>query len=306
MADQQQSGGLNLRDGIRKTLDDQGFDPSTYIKEALKWQYNWIGLAGLGLFALVSGTGLPLVLAAGLEMIYISLVPQSSRFRRLVRSWKYAEEKRRHEMSLSAMFQNLPPEMRLRYADLDRLCGSIRENYRNLSSTSQMFAQQMEDRLAGLAQSYLRLLYAANQYREYLRTTDPNAIQRDSKKLQDGLASDAPQVQEINRKRIEILAKRLDKYQKAQGNCKVVDAQCAAIEEVLQLIRDQSVTLRDPQQVSDQLDNLVHDVEQTEQTVREVEAIFEMASPEMTGQILMPAPEATSPPARQTRDRLRN
>lgn len=304
MADPQQ--GLNLRNGIRKVVDDQGFDPGTYIKEALKWQYNWIGLAGLGLFALISGTGLPLVLAAGLELIYVSLVPQSSRFRRLVRSWKYAEEKRQHEMSLTAMFEELPPEMRLRYADLDKLCGTIRENYRDLSSTSQMFAQQTEDRLAGLAQSYLRLLYAAHQYREYLRTTDPNAIARDSKKLQDGLAADAPQVQEINRKRIEILSKRLDKYQKAQGNCKVVDAQCAAIEEVLQLIRDQSVTLRDPQQVTNQLDNLVHDVEQTEQTVKEVESIFDMASPDLTGQILMPAPDAPSPATRPTRDRLRS
>ena len=60
----------------------------------------------------------------------------------------------------------------------------------------------------------------------------------------------------------------------------MINAQCAATEDVLQLIRDQSVTMRDPQQVSDQLEGLVQDVEQTEQTVREVEAIFEMATPE--------------------------
>ena len=52
----------------------------------------------------------------------------------------------------------------------------------------------------------------------------------------------------------------------------------------LQLIRDQSVTMRDPQQISDNLDSLVKDVEQTEETVREVESIFELsplASPEI-------------------------
>ena len=48
----------------------------------------------------------------------------------------------------------------------------------------------------------------------------------------------------------------------------MIDAQCAAIEDVLQLIRDQSVTMRDPQEVSEQLDNLVQDVEQTEQSVQ--------------------------------------
>jgi hypothetical protein len=90
-------------------------------------------------------------------------------------------------------------------------------------------------------------------------------------------------------------------------NQKVVEAQCGAIEDVLELIRDQSVTMRDPQQVSDQLDNLVHDVEQTEETVREVEAVFEMATPEM-GETLAPVPADSSDPGRSSapRPRLRN
>ena len=75
--------------------------------------------------------------------------------------------------------------------------------------------------------------------------------------------------------------KRVEKYEKVRENCQVIDAQCAAVEDVLQLIRDQSVTMRDPQQLSDHLDSLVRDVEQTEETVREVEAIFE-STPLMT------------------------
>ncbi len=46
---------------------------------------------------------------------------------------------------------------------------------------------------------------------------------------------------------------------------------------MLQLIRDQSVTMRDPQEISEHLDSLVKDVEQTEETVREVESIFELS-----------------------------
>jgi hypothetical protein len=72
---------------------------------------------------------------------------------------------------------------------------------------------------------------------------------------------------------------------------------------VLQLIRDQSITLRNPQQVSDQLEGLVHDVEETEQTVREVEEIFEMATPE-TSLTLNPAP-AESANANRDRNRVR-
>ncbi len=278
----------------------------SYVKEALKWQYNWIGLAGAAAFALISGTGLPLVMAAGLELIYLSLVPQSSRFRRLVRSWQYAEEKRRQEQRLSAMFHELPPELRTRFVDLDRLCRGIRANYARLSFTSQIFVKQLQDQLDGLNQGYLRLLHAAHQHREYLRGTDPEVIKRETAQLQRTLETEPAQVREINRKRIEILKKRLEKFDKVRENRQVIDAQCAAIEDVLELIRDQSVTMRDPQQVSDQLENLVRDVEQTEETVRQVEAIYELSAPDITGSFA-PLPTglsgSSSGPASRTRVR---
>jgi hypothetical protein len=296
-----------LRSAVESEAEGLGLDKISFVKEALKWQYNWIGVAGALAFALVSGTGLPLVLAAGLELIYLSVVPQSSAFRRLIRSRKYAEDKRKKEIQLTAMFMELPVEMRTRYSALDSICRSIRANYNRLSSTSQMFLEQMEQKLQGLLQAYLRLLFAARQHGEYLRTTDPESIKRDLAKLQKALASDSPRVQEINRKRVEILNKRLEKFGKVHENQKVVDAQCAAIEDVLQLIRDQSVTMRDPQQVSDQLENLVHEVEQTEETVRQVEAIFAMATPDMEDTLApLTTDSGMSDRTTSSRSRLRN
>ena len=296
-----------LRDTIEHEADELGLGQTDFVKAALKWQYNWIGLAGAAAFALVSGTGLPIVFAAGLELIYLSLVPQSSAFRRLVRSWRYAEEKRRKEITLRAMFMELPPEMRTRYSVLDSICREIRSNYARLSSTSQMFLEQMEQNLQGLLQAHLRLLFAAHQHSEYLRTTDPESIRRDLNKLQSTMKSVSPKVQEINQKRIEILTKRLEKFDKVHENQKVVDAQCAALEDVLQLIRDQSVTMRDPQQVSDQLENLVRDVEQTEETVRQVEAIFEMATPDREERLgPLPAVSSANETGTAPRTRIRN
>ncbi len=279
-------------------------DSISYVKAAFRWQYNLIALGGAVAFAALAGTGLPLFLAAGSELIYLAMVPHMPAFQRLVRSWKYAEDKRQIELKLRDMFLQIPPEMRNRYAGLDEVCRSIRENYSSLSATSQMFSTQMEQRLDGLLQGYLRLLHAAHQHREYLRTTNPAAIKRALDDLQKTIPNEAPKVQEINRKRVEILTKRLEKFDKIRENCQVIDAQCAAIEDVLQLIRDQSVTLRDPQQVSDQLDNLVKDVEQTEQTVREVEAIFDLATPDMN---LAPLPEEPQPqPGSPNRTRIQS
>jgi hypothetical protein len=248
-----------------------------YVKAAFHWQYNLITLAGAVGLAAISASGLPLLLAAGVELIYLSTIPQNSRFQRLARSWRFAEQKKVQQKGLSDLFRELPPEMRSRYARLDAVCQGIRENYKRLTSTSQMFAEQMESKLDGLSQSYVRLLNSAFHHRQYLNTTNLETIRKEAAGLQSDLEKEPPRVQEINRKRIEILGKRMEKFDKIKENCQIVDAQCAAIEDVLQLIRDQSVTMHDPQQISEHLDNLVKDVEQTEETVREVESIFDLS-----------------------------
>jgi chromosome segregation ATPase len=293
--------GSQLKGEINHKLDEAGLSQNDYIKAALSWQYNWIGLAGAAAFAVVSGTGLPIVLAAGVELMYVALVPQSSRFRRLVRSWKYAAEKRDHQKKLDEMYRNLPQEMGGRYKTVQQIVEGIRANYQMLSATSQVFARQMEERLAGLLEGYVRLLFAANTHREYLKTLTPDRVKKEIAALEKGLENDQPKVRDINRGRIDILRKRLAKFEKIAENREVIDAQCAAIEDVLQLIRDQSVTMRDPQEVSAQLENLVQDVEQTEQNVREMEEIFAMTAPE-SDELRLPDPGGDAP----QRNRIRS
>ena len=293
--------GSELKGAVNRKLDEAGLSQSDYVRAALKWQYNWIGLAGAAAFALVSGTGLPLVLAAGLELMYVALVPQSSRFRRLVRSWKFAAEKREHQKRLDEIYRNLPPEMRSRNASLQQVAQAIRNNYQMLSAGSQVFGQQMSERLDGLLEGYLRLLFAASTHRDYLKSLDPDRLRAEVAHLEKALAKEPPKVQEINQRRIEILRKRIAKFEKIQENRQVIDAQCAAIEDVLELIRDQSVTMRDPQEVSAQLENLVEDVEHTEQSVRQMEEFYALTAPE-SDELRLPE-SGSSPPQR---NRIRN
>lgn len=280
--------------------DTSSKDPN-YVKEAFNVQYNWIALGGAAAFALVTGTAIPLALAGGLELMYLAIVSQHPRFQRLVRSWKFAENQKLHEQKLGEMLRSLPPDMQGRYVRLAEICGSIRSNFAQLSSTSQIFVQQMDQRLQGLLNGYARLLSAAFQQRQYVKTTDPDQIKKEIASLQQHMQNDPPRVQDINKKRVEILSKRMEKYQKITENRQVVDAQCSAVEDVLQLVRDQSVTMRDPQQVSDQLANLVHDVEQTEQTVQQVESIFSGLTPEMEGIMQDVGTSSTSTSGQRTR-----
>jgi hypothetical protein len=273
--------------GMRKNDDQPGLPAPQqnidFVKEAFHLQYNWIAMVSAGAFALVSGSFLPIILAGGLELMYLAIVPQNWRFQRLVRSWKFAEEQRAHQQKLGEMLASLPAEMESRYVHAAQVCSAIRSNFAQFSSTSQIFLQQIDARLQGLLNGYARLLLAAAQQQQYVKSAEQDGIKREIASLQKALSSDPPKVQEINRKRIEILTKRLEKFDKISENRKVVDAQCSAVEDVLMLVRDQSVTMRDPQQVSERLDSLVHDVEQTEQTVQQVEAIFSGMSPDLDG-----------------------
>jgi hypothetical protein len=273
------------------------------VKEAFNLQYNWIALAGAGAFALISGSFLPIILAAGVELMYLAVVPHNFRFQRLVRSWKFSEQQKQAQQKLSDMLRSLPAEMQSRYIHSAQVCNSIRSNFAQFSSTSQIFLQQIDSRLQGLLNGFARLLLAAAQQQHYMKSTDANDIKREIAALQKTLNSDPPKVQEINKKRIEILTKRQEKFDKICENRKVVDAQCAAVEDVLMLVQDQSVTMRDPQQVSDRLENLVHDVEQTEQTVQQVEAIFNDMSPDLDGLISL---DDSSPSSTATRVRIPN
>lgn len=273
-------------------------DNTNYVKAAFHWQYNWISLAGAVAFAIISGTALPILLAGGLELMYLALVPQNSRFRRLVRSWQLADEQLKHQQKLNEMLRNLSPEMQSRYVHCAQICGSIRNNFAQLSAQSQIFLEQIDKRLQGLLTGYARLLFALAQQQQYLQTTGQDQIKREIASLQKTLSNEPQRVQEINQKRIEILNKRLEKFDKITENRKVVDAQCAAVEDVLMLVRDQSVTMRDPQQVSDRLDSLVHDVEQTEQNVQQMETIFSDLSPDMDSLMSLDDSSTSSGPTR--------
>ena len=263
-------------------MADQQTEPN-YVKEAFQWQYNLIGLGGAVAASVISFNPLPIILAAGVELMYLATVPAMPRFQRLIRSRQFELNKYAHDENLKKMLYALPQPRRDRYQQLEQLCTVIRANLARLSSSSQMFVGQLDGRLNGLLAAFVRLANHDMQHIQYLNVTNPDTIRREAEALAAHLAKETPRVQEVNKKRIEILNKRLEKYGKISENRQVIDAQCHAIEDVLQLIREQSMTMEDPQQLSERLETLVRDVESTEDSVREVEAIFQM-SPELDGQ----------------------
>jgi hypothetical protein len=60
----------------------------------------------------------------------------------------------------------------------------------------------------------------------------------------------------------------------SRKHAKIIEAQLDTIDDVIQYIHEQSLTLRNPEEITFQLDTLLSEVEETESTVAQIEDIF--------------------------------
>jgi DNA repair exonuclease SbcCD ATPase subunit len=249
-----------------------------FLAHAFKSQYNLIGLATALGFTALSGTLFPLVIAAGVELIILSLVSGNQRFQRLVRARVSQDEDeaaaQRTQKEAWEMLKDLPGPEQQRYRALQGLAAEIRQNYKALDSSSQMLVEELVRKLDFLLSFYLRMRYSLMRYHAYFSTTDPERIQERMAMLEHEMTAGPERIQQIKARTRLVLEKRLERYQKALENRQLVEAQTETVEEVLQLLRDQSYSMRDPRTITEQLDGLVSSAEDTERGVRDLEELM--------------------------------
>jgi hypothetical protein len=249
-----------------------------FLAHAFKSQYNLIGLVTALGFTALSGTLFPLVIAAGVELIVLPLVSGNQRFQRLVRARVSQEEDQaaaqRTQKESWEMLKDLPNPEQQRYRALQGLASEIRQNYKALDSSSQMLVEELVRKLDFLLSFYLRMRYSLMRYHAYFSTTDPERIQERIAMLEHERGAGPERVQQIKARTRVVLEKRLERYQKALENRQLVEAQTETVEEVLQLLRDQSYSMRDPRTITEQLDGLVSSAEDTERGVRDLEELM--------------------------------
>jgi hypothetical protein len=251
-----------------------------YLTHAFKSQYNLIGLVTAAGFAVIGASLLPLIVAAGVEMIVLPLVAGNQRFQRLVRARTSEEEEQtqqaKKEVETSEMLEHMSEAECQRFYGLQGLAGEIRQNYKGFESSSQMLLDELVQKLDFLLSFYLRMRWSLQRYQQYFSTTDPERIQERMAMLDHEIAKGPERVREIKARTRQVLEKRLERYQKALENRQLVEAQTETVEEVLQLLRDQSYAMRDPKTITEQLDGLVTSAEETERGVRDMEELLTM------------------------------
>jgi hypothetical protein len=249
-----------------------------YFAHAFKSQYNLIGLGTAVGFALLAGSGLPLILAAGAQLVILPLVAGSQRFQRLVRArvMEDVQEERaeKSHAETAELLRGLSENERQRYHGLETLAAEIRRNYKGLDASSQMLLDELVEKLDFLLSFYLRMRASIARYEAYFSTTDPERIEERISMLTREMERGNERIQSIKAKTKGVLEKRLVRYKKALENKQLIDAQTETVLEVLQLLRDQSYSMRDPKEITSQLDGLVSSAEETERGVKDMEDIL--------------------------------
>ena len=239
---------------------------------ALTSDVNLIALGTAVGFAILSGSFLPLLLAAGLELTCLPLLERYHRYQR-AREIE-SERARRKQTEVQDMLLAMPEVERQHYRELQSLAAEIRRNYQSMTSTSQILLSQLTDKLDVLLTHYLRMRHSLARYAAYFRTTSADRIEARMRILEGEMAEGPEKVQQVKARTRAVLAKRLERFGKAVENRDLINAQTETIQEVLHLLRDQSYSMRDPRSIAEQVDGLISSAEETERGVKDLEDIL--------------------------------
>ena len=261
-----------------------------YTKEAFLHPWNLIFLivamaAAFGTSMIFPGTeflfNTILLFTAALELIFLGSMPKQERFRRAVKSRQAAVHAK--PPTKKELWRLLSNSNQRRYAQLRKLEKKIESNYRKLSYASQGLLESHINKIDGLLDSYLTLLNQKERYEQYGQRTEEKEVVRSIGELREEMADDPPRVRAIKVRRLKILEQRLVRFKKSHENLEIIEAQLETIEDVIKYIHEQSLTLRNPEEITYQLDLLLSEVEETESSIGEIEDVFASAADLLSG-----------------------
>jgi len=245
-----------------------------------------------------------LLFTAALELLILGTVPRQERFRRAIKARQAAEHAKPPTQKELYRLLNRPNQRR--YAQLRDLEKKIEANYRKLSYASQGLLDSHISKIDGLLDSYLTLLNQKERYQQYAQRTEEKEVLESIASLREDMANDPPRVRAIKARRLKILEQRLERFKKSHENLEIIEAQLETIEDVIKYIHEQSITLRNPEEITYQLDLLLTEVEETEASIGQIEEVFASPADLLSGLDSFDLEQDQEEPDIQPQQRLKN
>ncbi len=263
-----------------------------YVKEAFTYRWNLLLFGGAAAAAFLSPSPdivLPLVLAA--EMAYLGGLTTLPRFQAAIDAKSRAAERglttgsappaQDKQKKLADILGSLESERRNRFlrvrarcVEMQRIANAVRGDTRDESGAAAELRAPALDRLLWV---FLRLLLSQQALGRFLRAADGPGIKT---QLDDLIAkqraAEAKKDERILRSVTDSVATatlRLDNYEKAKNNAEFVGVELDRIETKIQALTEMAISHQDPNELSVQVDAVADGMSQTEETIRELQAI---------------------------------
>ena len=237
--------------------------------EAVINQYNLIALGGLATLSVVTLSPIPLLAAAGFEMIYLALLPETKFFQRYIHNKYSAIDEEERQRLLEGRLDRLHPVQRRRYYEVSAIVDSTMANLEE----SDVMGDEVLGKLSELRNRYLGLMELLKAYESYLSSIRPNQIQDALTDVDRQIAThDSARVKQSLEERRDVLLKRQARLARVHENHAIVRTQVMTIEDIMRLIHESSMGIQNPRDIGRQIDDLLFDVEATEEAVQDLDA----------------------------------
>jgi hypothetical protein len=186
-----------------------------------------------------------------------------------------------------------------RYAAMEELCRLIETNYQSLSGISQAYLSEQRGKLDTILQGYLNRLMAVQRYDRLPVGRTSGEVEEEIEALERDLAEpDLPErATAALKKNLELKRRLLTSLSEVGGTVKALVTELDSLESLLEMLHQNSISLRDPQAISEDLDTIVRQSEDSDRIVREMEALLRDGTEGWQGDIASQAapPVASTP-----------
>lgn len=244
------------------------------LKELVFNQYQAIILAGVAALSVLSASPVPLMIWAGGELVLLPVL-DSSPLRRLMGRRKLERLREAAEANRASALEALTPHYARRYSAMEQMCSLIEANYQQLHGLSQAYLGEQRGKLDVILNGCLTRLLALQRYETILQRNSVASLGQQIQSLEKELRSDelTDRARAAIQKNIELKQRLIDSLDEARGTEKALATELDSMAALLEVLHQNSIAMRDPVAVSQELDAIARQSEDSERVVREMEAL---------------------------------
>jgi|SRR5688572_1067006 len=262
------------------------------LRELIFNQYQAIVAGGAAIASLVTLNPVPLLVWLGSEFVLLPIL-DSGPFRRYVHRKRKAVARQQTEAGRLRVLASFRPEYIREYRAMENFCRQIEANYQGLHGISQTYLYEQRGKLDSILDGCLNRMMALQRYEHMLQSRDSGEVEEEISRLQEEL--EQPQLTDRARaaleKNLELKRKLLASDHEARGTVKALVTELDTMKSLLEVLHQNSISLRDPQAISHELDSIVRQSEDSGRMIREIESLLRPEGADWREESRLPLPD---------------